>query len=163
VTEPSLVAAAAGAATATEPLEELHGADGAMLVIISGPSGVGKDTIIDALKLRHHDPDYHYVITCTTRSMRPGEVDGVMPGLTLVGLALPPILLVALLVIALGAVGGHPVHGAHRVGLRIADVVSVPFDLEIGALRISLQIGNHLIEPVANPVSFPAEFLQFDI
>jgi len=50
--------------------------NGAMLVIISGPSGVGKDTIIDALKLRPHDPDYHYVVTCTTRAMRPGEVDG---------------------------------------------------------------------------------------
>jgi hypothetical protein len=49
----------------------------AMLVIISGPSGVGKDTIIDALKARHHEPDYHYVVTCTTRGRRPGEVDGV--------------------------------------------------------------------------------------
>jgi len=55
----------------------MDGANGAMLVIISGPSGVGKDTIIDALKVRHHDPDYHYVITCTTRAPRPGEVDGV--------------------------------------------------------------------------------------
>ena len=52
-------------------------ANGAMLVIISGPSGVGKDTIIDALKRRPHDPEYHYVVTCTTRAMRPGEVDGV--------------------------------------------------------------------------------------
>ena len=51
--------------------------NGAMLVIISGPSGVGKDTIIDALKARHHEPDYHYVVTCTTRGRRPGEVDGV--------------------------------------------------------------------------------------
>ena len=51
--------------------------NGAILVIISGPSGVGKDTIIDALKRRPHDPDYHYVVTCTTRAMRPGEVDGV--------------------------------------------------------------------------------------
>ena len=24
-----------------------------------------------------HDPDYHYVVTCTTRAPRPGEVDGV--------------------------------------------------------------------------------------
>ena len=48
-----------------------------MLVIISGPSGVGKDTIIDALRQRPHDPDYHYVVTCTTRAPRPGEVDGV--------------------------------------------------------------------------------------
>jgi len=60
-----------------DPSGSMDGANGAMLVIISGPSGVGKDTIIDALKRRHHDPDYHYVITCTTRSMRPGEVDGV--------------------------------------------------------------------------------------
>ncbi len=48
-----------------------------MLVIISGPSGVGKDTIIDAMRLRPHDPEYHYVVTCTTRSPRAGEVDGV--------------------------------------------------------------------------------------
>jgi guanylate kinase len=61
----------------TGPVEELHAADGAMLVIISGPSGVGKDTIIEALKRRTHDPEYLYVVTCTTRSMRPGEVDGV--------------------------------------------------------------------------------------
>jgi guanylate kinase len=48
-----------------------------MLVIISGPSGVGKDTIIDALRLRSHDPEYHYVVTSTTRTKRPGEVNGV--------------------------------------------------------------------------------------
>ncbi len=48
-----------------------------MLVIISGPSGVGKDTIIEALQRRGHVPAYHYVVTCTTRSPRPGEVDGV--------------------------------------------------------------------------------------
>jgi guanylate kinase len=54
-----------------------HGAEGALLVIISGPSGVGKDTIIDALRRRPHDRDYHYVVTCTTRAPRPGETDGV--------------------------------------------------------------------------------------
>ena len=52
-------------------------AEGAMLVIISGPSGVGKDTIIDALKSRPRSPDYHYVVTCTTRARRPDEIDGV--------------------------------------------------------------------------------------
>jgi guanylate kinase len=57
--------------------DRIDGAHGAMLVIISGPSGVGKDTIIDALRLRAHDPEYHYVVTCTTRARRPGEVDGV--------------------------------------------------------------------------------------
>ena len=55
----------------------LSGAPGALLIIISGPSGVGKDTIIAALRRRPRDPDYHYVVTCTTRAQRPGEVDGV--------------------------------------------------------------------------------------
>src|SRR5258707_11578075 len=63
--------------------EPAVGAPGAVLVIISGPSGVGKETIIDALKRRHrrhHGPrrhDHHFVVTCTTRPPRPGEVDGV--------------------------------------------------------------------------------------
>lgn len=48
-----------------------------MLVIISGPSGVGKDTVIAALQKRGHRPEYHYVVTCTTRSRRPNETDGV--------------------------------------------------------------------------------------
>jgi guanylate kinase len=63
-----------------EPIEQgddFDGAPGAMLVIISGPSGVGKDTIIDAMRLRSHDPEYRYVVTFTTRARRPGEVDGV--------------------------------------------------------------------------------------
>jgi guanylate kinase len=57
--------------------DEMDAANGAILVIISGPSGVGKDTIIEALRRRRHDPEYHYVVTCTTRARRPGEVDGV--------------------------------------------------------------------------------------
>jgi guanylate kinase len=48
-----------------------------MLVIISGPSGVGKDTIIEALERRGHLPAYHYVVTCTTRPRRANEIDGV--------------------------------------------------------------------------------------
>jgi guanylate kinase len=50
-------------------------------VIISGPSGVGKDTIIDALTRREAEDgrvgERHYVITVTTRAPREGEVDGV--------------------------------------------------------------------------------------
>jgi guanylate kinase len=61
----------------TDPRNEIMGAPGALLVIISGPSGVGKDTIIDALRARPRDKDYHYVVTCTTRAPRPGEVHGV--------------------------------------------------------------------------------------
>lgn len=59
---------------ASTPIE---GAPGALLVIISGPSGVGKDTIIDALRRRVREPAFHYVITCTTRAPRAGEIDGV--------------------------------------------------------------------------------------
>jgi guanylate kinase len=64
------------------PGHERHGggsgrrAPGAMLVIISGPSGVGKDTIIDAMRRMPPTPR-HYVITCTTREKRWYEVDGV--------------------------------------------------------------------------------------
>lgn len=59
----------------------IEGAPGAMLVIISGPSGVGKDTIIDVM--RRHEVESgrvgerHHVVTVTTRAPRDGEVDGV--------------------------------------------------------------------------------------
>ena len=72
---------AGSAGAPAHPVAE--GAPGAVLVIISGPSGVGKDTIIDALKRRHRRHrgprrhDHHFVVTCTTRSRRAGEVEGV--------------------------------------------------------------------------------------
>ncbi len=45
-----------------------------LLLVISGPSGVGKDATLQALK--HRDLPLHYVITATTRLPREGEVDG---------------------------------------------------------------------------------------
>jgi guanylate kinase len=44
-------------------------------VVMSGPSGVGKDTIIE--RLLALDPNLTYSVSCTTRAPRPGEVDGV--------------------------------------------------------------------------------------
>jgi len=46
-----------------------------LLVVISGPSGVGKDTVVQALKQR--DESTHFVITMTTRAPRADEVNGV--------------------------------------------------------------------------------------
>jgi guanylate kinase len=47
-----------------------------MIVIISGPSGVGKDTILRKLRERHPDPRRHFVVTYKTRQPRNGEVGG---------------------------------------------------------------------------------------
>jgi len=46
-----------------------------LLLVISGPSGVGKGTICRALSQRV--PDLYLSISATTRSPRPGELDGV--------------------------------------------------------------------------------------
>jgi guanylate kinase len=46
-------------------------------VIISGPSGVGKDSIIEAMQRRRLTHPRHYVVTVTTRARRPKEIDGV--------------------------------------------------------------------------------------
>jgi guanylate kinase len=45
------------------------------LIVISGPSGVGKDTVLQALF--RLDPHLRYSVSYTTRPPRPGEVDGV--------------------------------------------------------------------------------------
>ena len=46
-----------------------------LLVVISGPSGVGKDTVVHHLKLR--GLPFHFVVTATSRPRRPDEVHGV--------------------------------------------------------------------------------------
>ena len=44
------------------------------IIFISGPSGVGKGTLINALRERH--PEFVFPPSCTTREPRPGEIDG---------------------------------------------------------------------------------------
>lgn len=46
-----------------------------LLIVLSGPSGVGKGTVCGAL--RGHAPDLVYSVSATTRAPREGEVDGV--------------------------------------------------------------------------------------
>jgi guanylate kinase len=46
-----------------------------LLVVLSGPSGVGKDTVLAGLKKRDHT--FHFVVTANTRPRRSDEVDGV--------------------------------------------------------------------------------------
>ncbi len=46
-----------------------------LLVVISGPSGVGKDSVVQGLRQR--DYPFHFVVTATSRPRRPAEVDGV--------------------------------------------------------------------------------------
>lgn len=45
------------------------------LIVISGPSGVGKGTVVRALLER--DPQLRVSVSATTRPMRPNEIDGV--------------------------------------------------------------------------------------
>ncbi len=46
-----------------------------LLVVLSGPSGVGKDAALN--ELRKLDRPWHFVVTATTRTIRSGETDGV--------------------------------------------------------------------------------------
>ncbi|KAK4795481.1 hypothetical protein SAY86_013475 [Trapa natans] len=45
-----------------------------LIIVISGPSGVGKDAVIK--RLREVRAGLHFVVTATSRAMRPGEVHG---------------------------------------------------------------------------------------
>ncbi|HEX6937508.1 MAG TPA: guanylate kinase [Actinomycetes bacterium] len=48
---------------------------GTRLIVLSGPSGVGKSTVVR--ELRAHHPEVWLSVSATTRFPRPGETDGV--------------------------------------------------------------------------------------
>jgi guanylate kinase len=61
--------------SADEAIADLRARRRPRLFVISGPSGVGKDTVIE--RLRDVFPDIHFAVTATTRPRRPGEIDGI--------------------------------------------------------------------------------------
>lgn len=63
------------------PAEEIGSAADALpprktplLLVLSGPSGAGKDAVLQ--HLRQRCPDVYFAVSCTTRPPRPGEVHG---------------------------------------------------------------------------------------
>jgi guanylate kinase len=56
-------------------IEQLRSRRRPRVFVISGPSGVGKDSVLD--RLRERESDSHFAITATTREMRAGESHGV--------------------------------------------------------------------------------------
>lgn len=53
----------------------MHAVSGKQVVVLAGPSGSGKNTIISKIMQRYHN--CVRLVTATTRQMRPGEQDGV--------------------------------------------------------------------------------------
>ncbi|MBQ7871662.1 MAG: guanylate kinase, partial [Oscillospiraceae bacterium] len=45
------------------------------IIIVSGPSGVGKGTVVH--QLMEEDPRLQFSVSATTRAKRPNEIDGV--------------------------------------------------------------------------------------
>ncbi len=58
-----------------EILADLRAGARPRLIVISGPSGVGKDTIIDRMRALY--PEMFFAVTATTRARRPGEIDDI--------------------------------------------------------------------------------------
>ncbi len=48
---------------------------GGLVFVLSGPSGVGKDSVMNCL--RDEDLNLHFCVTATTRRQRPGETHGI--------------------------------------------------------------------------------------
>lgn len=58
----------------TEPLAGWRAPDRGVLFVVTGPSGVGKSTLVRAARARI--PGLGFSVSATTRARRPGEVDG---------------------------------------------------------------------------------------
>ncbi len=72
---PADEAASGDGAAETQPADKRMTFPNPLLVVVSGPSGVGKSTIVAQLAQAH--PQVVPIVTNTTRPRRPGEVDDV--------------------------------------------------------------------------------------
>lgn len=59
----------------SRPVDAYNPEPSPLLVVISGPSGVGKDVTLERMK--EMGCPFHFVVTTTDRPPRPGEADGV--------------------------------------------------------------------------------------
>ena len=58
----------------SRPIDPYNPAPNSLLVVVSGPSGVGKDATLNRMKEMGYP--FHFVVTTTDRRPRPDEVDG---------------------------------------------------------------------------------------
>lgn len=61
--------------SANDVCRSLDGATNPLLIVISGPSGVGKDAVLT--RMRALGRPFHFVVTMTTRPIRTGEIEGI--------------------------------------------------------------------------------------
>jgi len=56
-----------------DPAFAIHNSE-PLLIVVSGPSGAGKDTVVQ--RMQERGLPFHFVVTATTRPKRPGETHG---------------------------------------------------------------------------------------
>ncbi|MGI5130479.1 guanylate kinase [Pseudonocardia sp. CA-107938] len=64
-----------GSVSASDPQPRSHEPRRGRLIVLAGPSGVGKSSVVTALRAAL--PEMYFSVSATTRDPRPGEVDGV--------------------------------------------------------------------------------------
>ncbi|KAB2009436.1 hypothetical protein ES319_D10G166700v1 [Gossypium barbadense] len=74
VSKPELLRALESSLGSSFSSDRIFRAPNPLIIVISGPSGVGKDAVIK--RLREVRENLHFVVTATSRGIRPGEVDG---------------------------------------------------------------------------------------
>jgi guanylate kinase len=59
----------------SRPAATVSGIDTGRLVVVAGPTAVGKGTVVSRIRELH--PEVRFSVSATTRAPRPGEVDGI--------------------------------------------------------------------------------------